>query len=272
MNKVVGIKIPYLKQIQYIQVDQTLEPKTKIIIDTAGGKFICEVATKLETRNMMHSIYKKAKFIRIATLDDERRYLKTLSDNQKICSIFKAGIEHLELPVTLIGIWQSIDNKYIKIMYYSLEKINFHDIIGYVLKRYNRRIRIELVQVGTREYNALIGGYGVCGYELCCHNRNYTVPAITSQTLKYIGYRIDIKDQLIGSCSKYKCCLLYEANEYRRLMHDLPEYNTKIIYENEQYIVADINIFSKKVILTNKKNRLELDFDYFSREENDCST
>lgn len=269
MNKVVGIKIPYVKQIQYIYTDQELEPKTKIIVDSSGGQFLCEVATKLETKNMMHSVYKKTKFLRLATNEDEIKNLSTLEENSKICKIFNNGVVALELPVTLIGIWQSIDNKYLKIMYYSLDKIQFKDIIGYVLKRYNRRIRIELVQVGTREYNSLIGGYGVCGYELCCHNRNYTVPAITSETLRYIGYRVDIKDQLIGVCSKYKCCLLYEANEYKRLMRDLPNYNDKIEYENQIFNVVDINIFSKKIILIGKKERIELDFDYFKKEQND---
>ncbi len=271
MSKVIGIKIPYLKQIQYVYTDEKLEPGTKVIIDTSGGKFLCEVATKLETKNMMHSVYKNSKFVRVATPTDELQNLKALNENTTLCNIFEKGIKALSLPITLIGVWQSIDNKYIKIMYYSLEKINFKDIIGYVLKRYNRRIRIELVQVGTREYNALMGGYGVCGYELCCHNRNYTVPAITSETLRYIGYRIDIKDQLIGACSKYKCCLLYEANEYKRLMRNLPNYNEKIDYQNGVYTVVDINIFSKKVILVSKQERIEVDFSYFTSkgEKND---
>ncbi len=271
MNEVIGIKIPYLKQIQYLYTDTDYEVGTKVIINSGGGEFQCEISSTKEPKTMMHNIYKASKIIRVATEADELKYLQTLNENRKLAAIFKKGVRTLNLPVSFIGIWQSIDNKYIKIMYYSTKKINFREIIGFMLKFYNRKVRIEMVQVGNREYNALIGGYGVCGYELCCHNRHYTVPPITSETLRYIGYRIDIKEQLIGSCNKYKCCLLYEAEEYKSLLKHLPNYGAKIKYKNKIYSVVDINIFSKIITVAFKNERIDLPFSYFEKEKIDAS-
>ncbi len=270
MNDVIGIKIPHLKQIQYVYTDIDYEVNTKVIINSGGGEFQSEIATTKEPKSIMHNLYKSTKIIRIATEVDEKRYLSTLNENRKLAAIFKKGIKTLNLAISFIGIWQSIDNKYIKIMYYSTSKINFREIIGYMLKYYNRKIRIEMVQVGTREYNSLLGGYGICGHELCCHNRHYSVPPITSETLRYIGYRIDIKDQLIGSCNKYKCCLLYEAEEYKSLLKNLPNYGSKIKYKQKMYNVVDINIFSKIITVVFKNDRIELPFSYFEKGEDKC--
>jgi hypothetical protein len=103
----------------------------------------------------------------------------------------------------------------------------------------------------------------MCGYELCCHNRNYTPPVISTSLLKHIGYRIDLKDQMSGNCGKYKCCLLYEAEEYMDFMENLPDYYQKISYNNQIYTVMDINIFNMIITITNKKEKLEVHYDEF---------
>lgn len=268
MEKVIGIKIPYTKQVMYLPSEEAYEIGANVLIESGGGKFITQICTGLEEKTIMHHIYKRSRIIGLATNEDKELYDKNLfARNEEYVRIFNSGIKQLDLKISLLGVWQSIDDKYVKFIYYSNTKINFKEIIDYVLKRSRRRIRIELVQVGTREYTTLLGGYGVCGNELCCHARSYAVPPITSETLKYIGYRIDIKEQLIGTCGKYKCCLLYEAQEYRNFMEKLPDYNDLIIYEGKKYRVADINIFTKLISLASGKERIEVPYEEFLAEQ-----
>lgn len=267
MSKLIGIRIPYLKQISYISCDEDFQPNSEIVINSNNGYYLCEVASNLEKQNLMHNVMKKTKAVRLATPKDKRKNLKAFEELEIFNEIVKEAIKKLELPITLIGVWPSIDQSYMKIYYYSNSMIKFADIISYILKHYNKRVRIELVQVGRREYSAKIGGIGICGYELCCHSRHYSAPPITTETIRYIGYRITLKDQLIGSCSKYKCCLLYEAEEYRHYLKYLPNYGQKIQYEGKTYNIADINIFTKNLTLVNRYDRIELPFSYFNSKE-----
>jgi cell fate regulator YaaT (PSP1 superfamily) len=66
-----------------------------------------------------------------------------------------------------------------------------------------------------------------------------------------------------GNCGKYKCCLLYEAEEYMDFMENLPDYYQKISYNNQIYTVMDINIFNMIITITNKKEKLEVHYDEF---------
>ncbi len=269
MDKLIGIKLPFLKQISYVPSKEDYEPGTKIIIDSNNGLYQCEVATRTETRNLMHNEIKRTKTVRVATSEDKKRNLKAFEEMERLDNIVNQAIKDLSLPITFIGIWPSIDLKYVKIYYYSNTTIQFAEIIKYILKHYNRRIRIELVQVGTREYHGMVGGIGICGYELCCHARHYSAPPITTETIRYIGYRITLKDQLIGSCSKYKCCLLYEAEEYRHYLKALPNFQDKIKYNGKNYKIADINIFTKQLTIVNRYDRVDLPFSYFTEKNKD---
>ncbi len=268
MNKIIGIKIPFLKQVSYIKCDQEYEPGAQVIVNSNNGLYQSEIATKLEARNLMHNEMKRTSVVRLASKQDQMMNIDAFEDLNALEQIVKDGIEKLKLEVSYIGIWPSIDQKFVKIYYYSNAAIKFADIINYILKNYRKRIRVELVQVGTREYHGMIGGIGVCGYELCCHARHYSAPPITTETIRYIGYRITLKDQLIGSCSKYKCCLLYEADEYRHYLKHLPNFDKKIKYEGKVYKIADINIFTKQITIVNRYNRIDLPFDYFINERN----
>ncbi len=267
MDKLIGVRIPFLKQISYIKSKEDYKPGEYVVINSNNGEYVCEVATHLETKNLMHSQLKNTYVKELASDDVKLQNIEAFESMDKFASVVKLAIKELKLPITYLGVWPSIDRKFIKIYYYTNEMIKFGEVISFILKKYNQRVRIEMVQVGTREYHGLIGGVGICGYELCCHSRHYSAPAITSETIRYIGYRITLKDQLIGSCSKYKCCLLYEAEEYRRYLKHLPNFGTKITYENKKYNIADINIFTKQITIVNRYDRIDLPFSYFIKQE-----
>ena len=272
MERVVGIKIPFINQVYFLKTNQEHNSGDYIIIKSNNGNFLCEVASKTEIFKSRHQLYKNSEFLREATNDDIKEYSKSVIINNKYLNDFKNATKKLNIPIECTGVWPSIDGKYVKFFYYATQPVAFNKLIPELLKNISRKIRVELVQIGSREYNAILGGFGVCGYELCCHNRSYSTPSITTSSLKYIGYRIDLKDQLFGNCGKYKCCLLFEAEEYIDFTKNLPDYYEKIIFNDIEYTVMDLNIFNKIVTLQSKQEKIEIHYDEFTKVYNGNNT
>lgn len=260
MKTVIGIKYPFINQTYYVEVNEDFEPGTYVKVKANHGKFLYEVAQKRHAYNKSYHDLKPVKSVEVATADEIQKYL----DNQKICEhankIFRRSCAEINYNLELLGSTVSLCNKNIKFTYYSEQRIEFKQLITLLIKRLPRQYKIELFQVGNREYFSQYGGYGICGYELCCHVRNFSTPPITINQIKYLSYRLDIKGNLLGSCGKYRCCLLYEADEYEQYTKYLPDLQSKIKYKDEVCEVLSINIFEKLVTLRSNSGRFEVAF------------
>lgn len=104
--------------------------------------------------------------------------------------------------------WQ-LDRKQLTIYFTSPQRIDFRELAKAYARKY--KTRIELRQISQRDEAKRIGGFGICGKQLCCvsfkainehisidHNRLHNLSK--SNTVK-----------LTGMCGRLKCCLLYES-------------------------------------------------------------
>ena len=75
------------------------------------------------------------------------------------------------------------------------------------------RTRIEMRQIGVRDATKMVGGFGLCGRELCCTNflrrfDNISIKMAKNQNL------IMNPNKISGVCGRLMCCLMFEKEQY----------------------------------------------------------
>jgi cell fate regulator YaaT (PSP1 superfamily) len=107
-------------------------------------------------------------------------------------------------------------------------------------------VRIELKQIGVRDKAKIIGGFGVCGRELCCSSYMTGFHALSIKMAKDQGLPLN-PSKISGVCGRIKCCMAYEFNVYREMARSLPKMGQKIITDEGKGKVIGVNILKKYI-------------------------
>lgn len=268
MREVVGINESNTNQISYVFSDGDFAVGDMLIIDNGKGEYIYECAREREEYNPLSHKIIETKVVRSASSVELLKHIENQTLTPPFKQVFKQMTKELNVNADLINIDVSLDGENIRYTYFSLDKLHFPKMIKYLLMNNPSRKKIEFFQVGEREYYAINGGIGVCGYELCCHSRKHHTPTITTNSLQELGINVALKKALTGTCGKYKCCLLYKLDEKEVLRDCLPDIDQEIIYLEETVVVTQINLETRIVTVVGQEV-INIDFDYFI-ERNKC--
>lgn len=110
------------------------------------------------------------------------------------------------------------------------------------------RVRIELKQIGVRDKAKIVGGYGVCGLELCCSSYMKDFHPLTIKMAKEQALPLN-PSRISGVCGRMKCCMAYEFAVYKEFAKDLPRLGDKITTPEGKGRVRDINILKRIVFV-----------------------
>lgn len=270
MKEVIGINEANTNQIIYIYTTEKFTVGDMLIIDSGKGEFIYKCVRANEPYNKYAHNIKPAISIRKATSQELANYIDLQTDKQQFTKVFKQMLIECKANAMLIGIDFSLDGQHVKYTYFSTDKLQFPKMVKYLLMHNPKRYKIEFYQVGEREYYAINGGLGVCGYELCCHSRGHSTPTITTNSLKSMGIDISMKRSLTGSCGKYQCCLLFDAADKTKYINLLPDLNEQITYMDREVTVTDIDLVNKVVTAVDTQE-IKIDFDHFIKDINDSN-
>lgn len=267
MREVIGIKEASTNLISYVFTSERFSIGDMLIIGNGKGEYIYECARESEPYNpLSHKIF-EAQTVRSASSDELLTYIDHQSQTAAFKQVFKVMTKELNVNASIVSIEVALDGEHIRYTYFSIDKLHFPKMIKYLLVNNPKRMKIEFYQVGEREYYAINGGLGVCGYELCCHSRGHHTPTITTNSLKAMGINIALKKALTGSCGKYKCCLLFEPTEAKKLEQNLPDLDSQFEYKAELVTVTQIDLESRIVTVLGKEV-IEIEFDYFVKGTN----
>ena len=83
------------------------------------------------------------------------------------------------------------------------------------------RTRIELRQIGVRDETKILGGIGICGRELCCHQYLSDFVPVSIKMAKEQNLSLN-PTKISGVCGRLMCCLKNEQETYEYLNDRLP--------------------------------------------------
>ncbi|HHT22853.1 MAG TPA: hypothetical protein GXZ87_06015 [Bacteroidales bacterium] len=193
----------------------------------------------------LRKVYRKVRDV------DMEKYNEAKAKEQETMIQARQIAESLELDMKIGDVeYQGDGNKAI-FYYIADERVDFRQLIKVFAETF--RIRIEMKQIGARQEAGRIGGIGPCGQELCCSKWLTNFSSVSTSSARYQDLSLN-PQKLAGLCSKLKCCLNYELDQYIEAHKELPSRELPLETVDTTYYHFKTDIFKGLVTYSTDKN------------------
>jgi cell fate regulator YaaT (PSP1 superfamily) len=126
-----------------------------------------------------------------------------------------------DLPMKLVDVHFSFDDKKVVFAFIAESRVDFRQLVKDLTRIFQRAIRLQ--QLGVRDEAKINGDIGSCGITQCCksHLKELGNVSADQAELQQVSHRG--AERLSGVCSRLKCCLRYENDNYAELSKKFPE-------------------------------------------------
>ena len=185
------------------------------------------------------------KIIRLASDGDLRQVVNNEMKSKDSLKTCKNKVEESKMDMQLVQAEYSFDATKILIFFTAEGRVDFRNLVKDLAKML--RVRIELKQIGVRDKAKIVGGYGVCGRELCCSSYMKDFHPLSIKMAKDQGLPLN-PQKISGVCGRVKCCMAYEYQVYREFARSLPKIGAKVSTpEGEKGRVVSMDILKHYV-------------------------
>ena len=240
-----------LKGTQFVDVfecKENYDVGTHVVVDIQNSKELGQI------KQVMHPTQTLGPILYAASDYDVTRYWDLVEEALEAKNITQKHIEKHKLPMQIISAQYNLDKSKIHIAYTSQQRVDFRALLKDL--SYDLKTRIELKQLGARDYAKIVGGLGSCGIIACCINKR-EFDSITMQMAKNQMMPLN-NDALSGVCGSLKCCLAYENDLYFECRKKFPKIKSKVMFNHKEYSVFDFNCISEEITLKNAQERITI--------------
>jgi len=234
-----------------------LKKKMNVIVETEKG---------LQYGQVVVSTYEVAdedigfllkNVIRIATKEDEKKYLKNQKDANNAVSKAREIASQMSLNMNIIDATYNFDRTQLLFNFLADARVDFREYAKKLAQIY--KTRIELRQIGVRDKAKEIGGIGPCGRFLCCSTFLTDFNSVSINMAKNQMLALN-PSKINGVCGRLLCCLNYEDQTYSELKKDFLRVG-QLYHENGiDGKVVSLNVFKRKITVeTKNKTLVEVD-------------
>ena len=245
MGKIVQIQIGEYRPVQWFDVGEIVCQRDTIVImeyerSSEFGRIVSnpdKVCTG-KTETAVGKVLRRATDGDLMQIENNRQKAK---DSINSCM---RKISDQNLDMRIVKGEFSFDNSKIVFFFSSEGRVDFRNLVKDLARVF--RMRIELKQIGVRDKAKIVGGYGVCGRELCCSSYMTGFHALSIKMAKEQGLPLN-PSKISGVCGRIKCCMAYEYNVYKELAKSLPKMGQKIVTDEGKGRVISVNVLKKYV-------------------------
>lgn len=184
---------------------------------------------------------------RLASIRDKEAHAENEKKKEEFLRTGKEELKEIDLPMKLIDCAPSLDGKQITYAFIAEGRVDFRELVKRLSEKFKASIRMQ--QIGSRDEARKIGGYGMCGRELCCVRFGGTMQSITTEMARSQQLAHRGSERISGLCGRLMCCLAYEADQYRELLKGMPEIYSTVETAKGKGTVVEINAISQEVKL-----------------------
>ena len=135
--------------------------------------------------------------------------------------------------------------------YIADERVDFRQLIKVLAETFH--VRIEMKQIGARQEAGRIGGTGPCGRELCCATWMKNFISVSTNSARFQDISLS-PQKLAGMCSKLKCCLNYEVDDYVEAGRKMPSREIILQTADGDYYLFKTDILAGLITYSTDKN------------------
>ena len=249
MVKVVGIRFRNAGKIYYFGPGNLeLKAGMHAIVETARGVEIGTVITGPREVSEESVIQPLKPVIRIATEADEKQAEKNREKEKEAYRICLEKIAKHNLDMKLVEAEYTFDNNKLLFYFTADGRIDFRELVKDLAAVF--RTRIELRQIGVRDETKIMGGYGICGRQLCCNTFLPEFAPVSIKMAKEQNLSLN-PTKISGVCGRLMCCLKNEEETYEYLNSKLPNVGDFVTTDDGlKGEVSSVNVLRQLVKVT----------------------
>ncbi len=221
-----------------------VEKNSKVIVSLESGNEF-GIITEVNIPKADAAVTAVEKIIRLATERDCEIYEKYEKEKNEFLKACHLEVKKQNLPMKIIDARISLDGKQITFVFTADGRVDFRELVKNISKETKRGVRMQ--QIGSRDEARKLGGYGICGRELCCVKFPGSIPSITTDMAKVQQIASRGSERISGLCGRLMCCLAYEAEQYRSLLEGMPEMYSVVETKEGRGTVIEINVATQEV-------------------------
>lgn len=239
MKEVVGVTFKPNGQVYYfLPGELKLSKNDKVIVKTERGLqcgTVCIENTELDKKTLPLSL---SEVVRICSKKDIANYENNLKLSKKALNYCKDLVEKQKLNMYILDANYSFDKSQLLFTFLSDNRVDFRELAKNLAATF--KTRIELRQVGVRDKAREIGGYGICGRELCCSKYSYDFDTVSISMAKNQNIALN-PTKINGICGRLLCCLKYEDDFYRECNKLMPKVGKKVLTDQGEGKVISVD-------------------------------
>jgi len=246
-ENVVGIRFQRAGKVYYFDpCGMDLEVDDYIVVETEHGLKIGRVV--IAPKQVLASeLTKPVKpVLRKASPEDLIQQEKGQEKEKKALSKCKELSAKHNLPLKLLNAESNLDASHVTIFFSAEGKIDFRQMVRELANAL--KARVELRQVGSRDEAKLTGGFGRCGYPLCCATFLTEFNPLSIKIAKEQNLSLN-PTKISGTCGRLLCCLGYEAEFYRHMKKKMPPVGQQVSTPLGKANVIGVNPLKETVIV-----------------------
>jgi len=245
MGKIVQVQLgEYRPVCAYNLNDVNCERDDYVILEGDRGSEFGKVVSDIDQVCKGKTEKIKGKILRKATEGDLKQLENNRMKAKEAMNICLRKINDRKLDMRIVKAEYTFDSSKIIFSFIAEGRVDFRNLVKDLARVF--RVRIELKQIGVRDKAKIVGGYGVCGRELCCSSYMKDFHPLSIKMAKEQGLPLN-PSRISGVCGRIKCCMAYEFSVYKEHSRELPRQGDKINTDEGKGRVIDVNILKRLV-------------------------
>ena len=245
MQEIIGVRFKKIGKIYFFDSNNIKVKKGEsVIVETARGIELGEVAVNNRQIEESKVVAPLKSVIRIATDEDKKIYEENEKRAQEAYDTCVNKIAEHKLNMKLVDVEYTFDNSKLLFYFTADGRIDFRDLVKDLAAIY--KTRIELRQIGVRDEVKMLGGFGMCGRELCCCKHLSDLNPVSIKMAKEQGLSLN-PTKISGVCGRLMCCLKHEQDVYEDKLSRLPNNGATVKTPDGVGIVEEVEVLKENV-------------------------
>jgi cell fate regulator YaaT (PSP1 superfamily) len=245
MGKIVEVKLGEYRPVYLYNLnDVDCHREDYVVLEGERGSEFGKVVSDIDQSCKSKIDRVKGKVLRKITEGDMKQIENNRTKAKEALNICLRKINERRLEMRIVKAEYTFDSSKIIFSFIAEGRVDFRNLVKDLARVF--RVRIELKQIGVRDKAKIVGGYGVCGRELCCSSYMKDFHPLSIKMAKEQGLPLN-PSRISGVCGRIKCCMAYEFNVYKEYSRSLPRMGERIETDEGKGRVMDINILKRLV-------------------------
>ena len=243
--EIIGVRFNRAGKVYYFSPKgEQFNTDDKVIVETVRGLEMGNVVFGNKVIDNLSPDKPIKPVVRKATKDDVSKSEHFRSKEDAAFKTAAAKIAEHNLEMKLVDVEYTFDGSKILFYFTADGRVDFRELVRTLAGMF--RTRIEFRQIGVRDESKHMGGYGICGRNLCCSSFLDDFHPVSVKMAKEQGLSLN-PTKISGVCGRLMCCLQYEQETYEELLKVTPNVGSIVKTPDGEGVVVDMQVLKGTV-------------------------